>query len=285
MFLVGGSLKSHPIFKKIISIGFEFETINLIKLSADYSSRNKDQPIKLINSDISIKTLEEKIVNGTANELDKYIELIYDDGKKVLEYFYENDGDEETSSAIKFQITNDISDHAFVKLLRKKCKDIENVPKDDLYYLKIHEGKTHERKIYTLGFTADAETCEQITNVEYVITYYNPDLTRNIIIKEFKDASDRIIEHLRGLTVEKCDFMIKAPDDLKDKTELIEVKANGMGFMLVKREVFDAILDPFEPLDPDQWEDFTFQQKAKNAGFNSYIDPQLIIGHEKKVVL
>ena len=74
-------------------------------------------------------------------------------------------------------------------------------------------------------------------------------------------------------------------EDLNDKTELIEVKANGMGFMLVKAEVFNNISDPFEPLDPDQWEDFTFQEKARKAGFKSYIDPTLIIGHEKKIVL
>ena len=74
-------------------------------------------------------------------------------------------------------------------------------------------------------------------------------------------------------------------DDLKDKTELMEVKANGMGFMLVKAEVFDCIIDPFEPLDPDQWEDFTFQEKARQKGFRSYIDPTIIVGHEKKIIL
>jgi GT2 family glycosyltransferase len=74
-------------------------------------------------------------------------------------------------------------------------------------------------------------------------------------------------------------------DDIKDKIELIEVKANGMGFMLVKAEVFNHITDPFEPLYPDQWEDFTFQEKAREAGFKSYIDPTLIIGHEKKTIL
>jgi len=84
-----------------------------------------------------------------------------------------------------------------------------------------------------------------------------------------------------------CDLEGKTmtTNDIEGKTELIEVKANGMGFMLVKAEVFDRIIDPFEPLDPDQWEDFTFQEKARNAGFKSYIDPTLIIGHEKKTIL
>jgi hypothetical protein len=74
-------------------------------------------------------------------------------------------------------------------------------------------------------------------------------------------------------------------NDIKDQTDLIEVKANGMGFMLVKREVLDYIVDPFEPIDPDQWEDFTFQEKARQKGFKSYIDPTIMVGHEKKIIL
>lgn len=74
-------------------------------------------------------------------------------------------------------------------------------------------------------------------------------------------------------------------NDVEGKNELIEVKANGMGFMLVKNNVFDLIQDPFEPLDFDQWEDFSFQLKAREKGFKSYIDPTIIVGHEKKTIL
>ena len=73
-------------------------------------------------------------------------------------------------------------------------------------------------------------------------------------------------------------------EDLEGVTELMEVKANGMGFMLVKREVFDSITNPFEPDDPDQWEDFTFAKKARERGYKCMIDPTLIVGHEKKLV-
>ena len=74
-------------------------------------------------------------------------------------------------------------------------------------------------------------------------------------------------------------------NDLEGKNELIEVKANGMGFMLVKSIVFDLIQNPFEPLDFDQWEDFSFQLKAREKGFKSYIDPTVVVGHEKKTIL
>ena len=69
------------------------------------------------------------------------------------------------------------------------------------------------------------------------------------------------------------------------ETGLMEVQANGMGFMLVKREVFDAIENPFEHLNEHQWEDFGFANKARQAGFKSYVDTKIVIGHEKSVIL
>ena len=65
----------------------------------------------------------------------------------------------------------------------------------------------------------------------------------------------------------------------------MEVQANGMGFMLVKREVFDVIENPFEHLNEHQWEDFGFANKARQAGFKSYVDTKIVIGHEKSVIL
>ena len=64
-----------------------------------------------------------------------------------------------------------------------------------------------------------------------------------------------------------------------------EVMANGMGFMLVKSKVFDFIHKPFENLNDDQWEDFGFANKAREAGFKVHIDGNVIIGHEKKKIL
>ena len=69
------------------------------------------------------------------------------------------------------------------------------------------------------------------------------------------------------------------------ETGFMEVQANGMGFMLVKREVFDVIENPFEHLNEHQWEDFGFANKARQAGFKSYVDTKVVIGHEKSVIL
>jgi len=73
--------------------------------------------------------------------------------------------------------------------------------------------------------------------------------------------------------------------DIEGVDKPIEVLANGMGFMLVKSEVFDLIEKPFEFLNEHQWEDFGFADKARKLGFKSYIDPAIIVGHEKKIVI
>ena len=71
--------------------------------------------------------------------------------------------------------------------------------------------------------------------------------------------------------------------------ELIEVFANGMGWMLVKKGVFEKTPFPwFGPIITGldfNGEDAAFQMRAKDSGFNSYVDTSIIVGHEKEVVL
>tara|TARA_Y100000310_G_C20334391_1_gene646775 strand:- start:63 stop:701 length:639 start_codon:yes stop_codon:yes gene_type:complete len=65
---------------------------------------------------------------------------------------------------------------------------------------------------------------------------------------------------------------------------LIEVKANGMGWMLVKRGIFENIDKPFDS-EISIHEDLTFQTKALEKGFKSYVDPSIRLGHEKLLIL
>jgi hypothetical protein len=71
--------------------------------------------------------------------------------------------------------------------------------------------------------------------------------------------------------------------------ELIEVFANGMGWMLVKKGVFEKTVFPwFGPIITGldfNGEDVAFQMRAKDVGFNSYVDTSIVLGHEKDVVL
>jgi len=68
------------------------------------------------------------------------------------------------------------------------------------------------------------------------------------------------------------------------QTNLIEVRANGMGWMLVQSNVFNKINNPFLA-EGDHSEDILFQRKAISYGYKSMIDPTIIVGHEKRVIL
>ena len=74
-------------------------------------------------------------------------------------------------------------------------------------------------------------------------------------------------------------------EDVWCQTDLIEVGANGLGWMLVKAEVFNALHEPFKQDNDGTGEDALFQIRAREKGFKSYIDPTLIVGHEKIMIL
>lgn len=84
-------------------------------------------------------------------------------------------------------------------------------------------------------------------------------------------------------------------NDIERKRKLIPVEFTGMGFMLVRYGVFESLDYPwFIPLsysyDNDKVvgyisEDASFCKRAKDAGFLTFIDPTVIVGHEKPVIL
>ena len=95
-------------------------------------------------------------------------------------------------------------------------------------------------------------------------------------------------------------FKFLSINDLKqyDKETLIEVAYTGMGFILIRKGVFEKIGYPwFMPI----WEeilldngivakDFTsedvgFCRTATNKGIKIFVDPSIIVGHEKVKVL
>ncbi len=71
--------------------------------------------------------------------------------------------------------------------------------------------------------------------------------------------------------------------------ELRKVWSNGMGWMLIKKGVFEKIEYPwFGPIIEGlgfHGEDVSFQLRDKDVGFDSYVDTSIVVGHEKEVVL
>ena len=88
-------------------------------------------------------------------------------------------------------------------------------------------------------------------------------------------------------------FQFLNEDDMKKKEGLFEAVYTGLGFTLIRYGVFEALQYPwFEPLSFQFGnirdfcsEDVAFCRKAKEKGFNIWVDPAIKVGHEKKTVL
>ena len=88
-------------------------------------------------------------------------------------------------------------------------------------------------------------------------------------------------------------FEFLTPKSIADEKELMAVSYTGMGFMLVKHGVFESLEYPwFAPITQHigtmvdfTMEDVSFCLRAQEKGFSVMIDPQVIVGHEKKVIL
>lgn len=88
-------------------------------------------------------------------------------------------------------------------------------------------------------------------------------------------------------------FEFATPESLNAACGLTEVAYTGMGFMLVKRGVFEQLDYPwFRPIEKriGQAVDFTMEDvafclRATHAGILVLVDPAVLVGHEKKTVL
>lgn len=126
-----------------------------------------------------------------------------------------------------------------------------------------------------------------------------------ILLNHDKDIVSGIYmmsDNIHYATVEKWDekFFLKngyfpflTQKDIEGYKDLMEVDYTGLGFMLIKKGVFEAIKYPwFRPIFYEigaaydfSSEDVSFCKLAKEKGFNIYIDPQIRVGHEKRIVL
>ena len=81
--------------------------------------------------------------------------------------------------------------------------------------------------------------------------------------------------------------------EIEGQKDLIGVSYTGMGFMLVKKGVFESMEYPwFKPIEKQigdmvdfTMEDVSFCLRVKKKGYRVFVDPCVRVGHEKKVVL
>lgn len=194
----GGDLE-HSTFKGILSIGYEFETGSLSKLT--YTSTHEDQGMSvLFNSDTARKDIElfESLDFVLDEDDPEYDNLVLRQEETVSLPVYKTNS-EQIDSHSKFYITNDFSQQPFHKYLSSYCGD--EVLTNQMY--KIVDSSEKE---YFLHFVNNSQKddveCGTFSSVEWIFTYYHPNLSENIIINTFANAIQNLIRHLEQLEVE-----------------------------------------------------------------------------------
>jgi hypothetical protein len=218
----GGIITDSDIFRHIKSIGYEFETSDLAKLSLEESY--------LINSGNNTMDMDDEqqfdknyFTYGITLDLEKDQEIDFMDSSEsegsnlvssesvgsdpdidyeYTEYMLEpRPGDGKNT---KVAITNDIAKTQFHKMITPKCRGRES-QKNSIYMFRTHAGKMYRIKF---DYPLRERSCSTFSGLEIVITYYKPKRGPNLILNMFADACERVIEHLSNMKETRGDLFI-----------------------------------------------------------------------------
>jgi hypothetical protein len=252
----GGDILKNKAFKHILSIGYELETIDLIKLT-EITTDIEGEPINmLLNTDSSQREITE-ILESKEEDDDSFTNLgdkeyVY----KRLEKLNLDVGKENVS----FNITNDMAESRFIKRLKNSCvnyseaeeeeeeeKEEEEAEEKDetdnesnsdlnsklesdliskktnyknqLYKYEITDKNTGEPKIYDINFLHGPENvgCSIFSDVEWVVTYYKPKIHSNVILETITDTIKILLKHFKELIPNKGEFLFINPDTRAEK--------------------------------------------------------------------
>ena len=209
----GGSINQAKIFNNILSIGFEIETTDLIKLTLTKSNLNN---FILVNSSLTNIDLEYGFTSPD-------------------EYLYIKDTKDES-----FKITNDSAeDSDFNELIEKKYytndnaslneenndeEDNEETQEEEIeennkiILLKIPLNKYLTQTDFEIKFrepSTELVNFSSFTDTEYIATYYKPDKNVDIIKKYFIKSIKELSEHLNKLiTINDSKIYIKDDNNI-----------------------------------------------------------------------
>lgn len=168
----------HNVFKHILSIGYEFETHDISKISMVDDG--------FIVSDTTNPGLKAKLQTGEATKIDDHSFMI-----PHPEYVNDTDMDGDIpNNDIIMHTTVDFNEDNFDTQLQPHCDN--STEKNSLYSLKLN------RKKYPVTFAKELATnsCTNFSGVEWIVTYYNPPSSPHIILNTYVDACSRIIAQL-----------------------------------------------------------------------------------------
>jgi hypothetical protein len=203
----GGDLNKHDSFKNILSIGYEFETHDLAKLSLSDGV--------LVNSSITARGMTKKIKYSSASKADDNNYELIDEDRDLYytEYYDEYDG--VANDYVFMNITNDVGSSNFDTMLNKLCKKYDDDSiKNDIYVFKSENGEIQHNIVFD-SFLSNLN-CSIFSGVEYLVTYLKIKKTTNIILETFLNACNRIFTHIRGIKKIPGDLFMRDPENGND---------------------------------------------------------------------
>lgn len=211
----GGDIIKNQAFKYILSIGYELETNNLIKLTEITEDFKSKTPAHiLLNTDSSQRDITEMLD-------EEYDEDEMEENSKNKEYVYRREEQlflKVDKENVSFNITNDMAKSPFIKKLESVCTNIQpgeemtaaleekrEEYKDKLYKYKVDGGPT-----YKINFLHGPENsdCATFSDVEWVVTHYKPKLHSNVVLETFTDTIKYLLKHLHKLKLKHGQFIM-----------------------------------------------------------------------------
>jgi hypothetical protein len=199
--MFGGGLHKNEIYKHILSVGYEFETHDLCKLALQPDSMN------LINTDTAPRILKQI----KAEKKDDNYYKFKDNNKEITEFFdipIIEQGKQTGKYNVVMNVATDIDNELPETDFKTACNK-SHKPKNKLYAYNT------KNQVYNIKFLDELSktNCSQLAGVEYIITYYNPKKSNNILLDTFFNACSLVIEHLNSLVEIKGQFIIKDEND------------------------------------------------------------------------
>jgi hypothetical protein len=208
--IYGGDIYSeNNILRNILSIGYELETQNLSKFTLTTNSDGEENV--LLNTNAVAKDYEK--LKANEEDTEELFEIDCYTTSSLNKYAMSKSKKKPKLSVNKntvFLVANDMASSPFSKYLNSYCNlntktttpdddsddsEDELIDKDELYTFETVEGDT-----YYLNFEINPkQDCGLFADVEWIMTYYEPKRSKNIIIDTFVNVIKNLLYHLNSL--------------------------------------------------------------------------------------
>jgi len=222
--LRGGGLSNADGLRHILSIGYEVECGVLAKLTQTVLDTNS-QEIVLFNSDTARKDIEDfqKAESGSDEQFEDYI---FERQEEVMEDVILDKHGHPNKNAM-FNITSDNALTPFIQLLDRVCyydEESENASdeKNSMYVFRDIQGTN-----YNIHFMMKSEQgCAFHSSVEWIMTYYKPKRSPNVILDTFINMITNLVRHLDEFVPIEGNYIVKYKNAEDAVEEFVVEKPN-----------------------------------------------------------